>query len=78
VEYGDTGTTVTRALFSQWRIAQSAYVGVSRACHHIPFDVFSMISLMVPLVILNEISIWLVRGIEKKRDKERAEAEAEE
>ena len=43
-----------------------------------PPDVFSMISLMVPLVILYEVSIWLVRGIEKKRDKERAEADAEE
>lgn len=41
-----------------------------------PPDIFSMISLMVPLVFLYEVSIWLVRGIEKRRDKERAEAEA--
>lgn len=43
-----------------------------------PPDIFSMISLLVPLVFLYEVSIWLVRAIEKKRDKEYAEAHAEE
>ena len=32
-----------------------------------PPDAFSMISLMIPLIALYEISIWCVRGIEKKR-----------
>jgi len=41
-----------------------------------PPDIFSMISLIVPLVVLYEISIWIVRGIEKKRDQEAAEREA--
>lgn len=46
-----------------------------------PPDIFSMLSLMVPLVFLYEVSIWIVKAIEKKRDKEEAareEAEAEE
>jgi sec-independent protein translocase protein TatC len=42
-----------------------------------PPDIFSMLSLLVPLIFLYEVSIWLVKGIEKKRDKERAEDEAE-
>ena len=55
-----------------------AVVGITAlAAIFTPPDIFSMISLMVPLVFLYEVSIWLVRGIERKRDKERAEAEAE-
>jgi sec-independent protein translocase protein TatC len=38
-----------------------------------PPDAFSMICLAVPLVALYEISIWLVWGIERRRDKERQE-----
>jgi len=38
-----------------------------------PPDIFSMICLAVPLVLLYEVSIWLVVMIERKRDKERAE-----
>ncbi len=55
-----------------------AVVGITAlAAIFTPPDIFSMISLMVPLVVLYEVSIWLVRSIEKKRDKERAEADAE-
>jgi Twin arginine targeting (Tat) protein translocase TatC len=56
-----------------------AIVGIAvLAAIFTPPDIFSMVSLLVPLVILYEISIWLVRGIEKKRDKEYAEREAAE
>jgi sec-independent protein translocase protein TatC len=41
-----------------------------------PPDVFSQLSLAVPLVGLYEISIWLVRGIERSRAKADAEAAA--
>ena len=43
-----------------------------------PPDIFSMISLAVPLVVLYEVSIWLVAMIEKRKAKEEAEREAEE
>ena len=42
-----------------------------------PPDIFSMICLAVPLVLLYEVSIWLVVMIERNREKERAEQEAE-
>jgi sec-independent protein translocase protein TatC len=42
-----------------------------------PPDIFSMISLIVPLVFLYEVSIWLVRGIEKQREREEAKRDAE-
>ena len=35
-----------------------------------PPDVISQLSLAVPLILLYEVSVWLVRMIEKKRDKE--------
>ena len=35
-----------------------------------PPDVISQLSLAVPLIFLYEVSVWLVRMIEKKRDKE--------
>lgn len=41
-----------------------------------PPDAISMLSLMLPMVALYEVSIWLARLIEKKRD-EAAEAEDE-
>jgi sec-independent protein translocase protein TatC len=40
-----------------------------------PPDIFSMISLIVPLVFLYEVSIWLVRGIEKQRERDDAKRE---
>ncbi|GAA0563347.1 twin-arginine translocase subunit TatC [Rhizomicrobium electricum] len=55
-----------------------AIVGITvLAAIFTPPDIFSMLSLLVPLIFLYEVSIWLVKGIEKKRDKERAEADAE-
>jgi len=39
-----------------------------------PPDVISQFSLAAPLILLYEVSIWLVRMIEKKREKEEAEA----
>ncbi len=55
-----------------------AIVGITAlAAIFTPPDIFSMVSLMVPLVFLYEVSIWLVRGIEKKRDKEAAARDAE-
>ena len=41
-----------------------------------PPDVFSMISLALPLVFLYEISIWCVRLIEKSRAQEDAARDA--
>jgi sec-independent protein translocase protein TatC len=56
-----------------------AIVGITvLAAVFTPPDIFSMLSLLVPLIFLYEVSIWLVKGIEKKRVKERAEADAEE
>jgi len=43
-----------------------------------PPDVFSQISLALPILILYEVSIWLARMVEKKREQsEREEEEAE-
>lgn len=42
-----------------------------------PPDVISQVSLAVPLLLLYEISIWLVRGIEKRRAASEAAAETE-
>jgi sec-independent protein translocase protein TatC len=39
-----------------------------------PPDVISQLTLAAPLILLYEVSVWLVRMIEKKRDKEDAEA----
>jgi sec-independent protein translocase protein TatC len=41
-----------------------------------PPDVFSQISLAVPMYLLYELSIWIARLMEKKRAKDEAEAEA--
>ena len=55
-----------------------AIVGITAlAAIFTPPDIFSMISLIVPLVFLYEVSIWLVRGIEKRRDKEDAKRDSE-
>ena len=55
-----------------------AIVGITAlAAIFTPPDIFSMISLIVPLVFLYEVSIWLVRGIEKRRDKEDAKRDEE-
>jgi sec-independent protein translocase protein TatC len=55
-----------------------AIVGIAAlAAVFTPPDIFSMLCLLVPLVFLYEVSIWIVKAIEKKRDKERAEREAE-
>ena len=42
-----------------------------------PPDVISQISLATPMYLLYEISIWIARMIEKKRDADEAEDEAE-
>jgi sec-independent protein translocase protein TatC len=42
-----------------------------------PPDVISQISLATPMYLLYEISIWIARMIEKKRDAEEAEEEAD-
>ena len=39
-----------------------------------PPDIISQLSLAAPLIFLYEVSVWLVRMIEKKREKEDAEA----
>ena len=56
-----------------------AIVGIfALAAIFTPPDIFSMISLAVPLVFLYEVSIWLVAMIEKRKAKEDAAREAEE
>jgi sec-independent protein translocase protein TatC len=56
-----------------------AIVGITvLAAIFTPPDIFSMLSLLIPLVFLYEVSIWIVKAIEKKRDQERTEVEAEE
>ena len=42
-----------------------------------PPDVISQVGLAVPLILLYEISIWLVKGIERDRTKREAEEAAE-
>jgi sec-independent protein translocase protein TatC len=60
------------------RSRRYAIVGITAlAAIFTPPDLFSMISLLIPLVLLYEISIWLVAAIEKKRAKEDAAREAE-
>ncbi len=41
-----------------------------------PADALSMISLMIPLLLLYEISIWSVALVEKRREQERNEAQS--
>jgi sec-independent protein translocase protein TatC len=60
------------------RSRRYAIVGITAmAAIFTPPDIFSMISLMLPLVFLYEVSIWLVWWREKKEDRERADKEAE-
>jgi sec-independent protein translocase protein TatC len=42
-----------------------------------PPDLLSMMSLLVPVLLLYEISIWLVRAIERRRAADAAERTAE-
>ena len=42
-----------------------------------PPDVFSMLSLAFPMYLLYEVSIWIAKLIEKKREEADAQAEAE-
>jgi len=68
---------VTAAMLRSVR--RYAIVGIfALAAIFTPPDIFSMISLAVPLVFLYEVSILLVAAIEKKRAKEDAERDAEE
>lgn len=61
------------------RSRRYAIVGITvLAAIFTPPDIFSMISLLLPLVFLYEVSIWLVAMIEKKKATEDAEADAEE
>lgn len=56
-----------------------AIVGITvLAAIFTPPDIFSMLSLLIPLIFLYEVSIWIVKAIEKKRDKDYAEAHPEE
>lgn len=60
------------------KIRRYAIVGITGLASFItPPDIFSMISLIIPLVLLYEVSIWLVWLIEKKRDDERKQEENE-
>jgi sec-independent protein translocase protein TatC len=42
-----------------------------------PPDVFSQLSLAIPMYLLYEISIWVAKFVEKKREEEEAKIEAE-
>lgn len=60
------------------KVRRYAVVGITALAAIItPPDLFSMISLIVPLTLLYEVSIWLVWLIEKKRDEERKVEENE-
>lgn len=60
------------------RVRRYAIVGLTALASIItPPDLFSMICLIVPLVLLYEASIWLVWLIERRREQERAEADGE-
>ena len=53
-----------------------AIVGITALAAFItPPDLFSMISLALPLAVLYEVSIWLVWLIERRREKDRKAAE---
>jgi sec-independent protein translocase protein TatC len=67
---GRVGIVSSAQLRSVRRYAILGIVALSAAVT--PPDVFSMISLAVPLVFLYEVSIWCVRLIEKRRAKEDA------
>jgi sec-independent protein translocase protein TatC len=60
------------------KVRRYAIVAVTALASFItPPDIFSMICLIVPLILLYEVSIWLVWLIEKKRDDERKAEENE-
>jgi len=60
------------------KVRRYAIVGIfALAAVMTPPDLFSMVSLAVPLVLLYEVSIWCVSLIEKRRAKEDATREAE-
>lgn len=66
---GKVGIVSSRMLRNMRRYAVVAITGLAAVIT--PPDLFSMISLIIPLVILYEVSIWLVWLIEKKRAEER-------
>ncbi len=58
---------------------QNAIIGITVLCAvFAPPDAISMIILMIPLVVLYEMSIWVVQWIGKSRERERALAPASE
>ncbi len=71
---GRVGIVTSKGLRSVWRYA---IVGVFvLAAVLTPPDVFSQLSLAIPLVGLYEASIWIVKAIEKNRAKADAAADA--
>jgi sec-independent protein translocase protein TatC len=71
---GRVGLVTSKQLSSMRRYA---IVGITvLAAILTPPDALSMISLMVPLVVLYEVSVWLVRAFEKKRAREDAARDA--
>ncbi len=69
---GKVGIVTSKGLKSARRYA---VVGVFvLAAVVTPPDIISQFSLAVPLILLYEISVWLVRMIEKKRDQEETES----
>jgi sec-independent protein translocase protein TatC len=71
---GRVGIVTSKGLRSVWRYAVVGVFVVAAVLT--PPDVFSQLSLAIPLVGLYEASIWIVKGIEKSRAKADAEAEA--
>lgn len=72
---GKVGIVTSQLLRKVRRYAIVAITALSSVIT--PPDLFSMISLIIPLVFLYEVSIWLVWLIEKKRDEERQAADNE-
>jgi sec-independent protein translocase protein TatC len=72
---GRVGIVTSTMLRKSRRYAIVGITGI--AAIFTPPDIFSMICLLVPLVFLYELSIWIVKAIEKKRDRKDAEHEAE-
>src|SRR5579871_3175948 len=72
---GRVGILSSTQLRSARRYAILAIVALSAVVT--PPDVFSMISLALPLIILYEVSIWCVRFIEKGRARENATSAAD-
>jgi sec-independent protein translocase protein TatC len=71
---GRVGIVTSKGLRSVWRYAVVGVFIVAAVLT--PPDVFSQLSLAIPLVGLYEISIWIVKAIEKNRAKADAEAAA--